>query len=180
MQKILYLFVLAVSITACQNDKRTSDTSTEKTAVQTVPKETSLRETLQNTTPRTSEALQKSFPQRLYNLKLDKEPVINGQTISGHFGGRKITLGITDAAGKQYRSATYFLDALNDDHFVDTDDTKFIKKERNGIKTFTKHYVESHTELEFLYKNRFYIHLLSEMNPDELWEAFDLKTLEKF
>ena len=172
MKKTFYIFVLAVLFAACTNDKKTANTSQSAPSV-----ETSLQSKLQETEPLTSAALKAAFPQQLYDLKLDKEPVIINQTISGHFGGRKITLAITDAAGENYRNATYFLNTLNDNSFENTADTKYIKKERNGIPTFAKQYVGSHTELEFLYKNRFYISLLSEMPPDELWDAFDLKSL---
>ncbi len=175
MKKTFYIFVLAALFAACTNDKGKANTSR-----QTSSDETSLQSKLQKTKPMTSAELKAAFPPQIYDLKLDKEPVIVNQTISGHFGGRKITLAITDAAGENYRSATYFLDALNDNDFENTADTKYIKKERNDIPTFAKHYVGSHTELEFLYKDRFYINMVSEMTPDELWEAFDLDALKDF
>lgn len=160
---------------ACKNKGEERSSITESSPP--TKEDASLQSELQEQEPLSNEELKAAFPKTIRDLKLDKEPVIVGQTISGHFGGRKLTLGITDTAGENYRVATYFLDALADTNFTDTSETKYIKKDRNGIMTFAKHYIGSHTELEFLYKDRFYISLLSEMEPDELWNAFDIESL---
>lgn len=186
MKNILKLTFVIMFLMSC-NDATKSTVSEEGATTEaadvnenTNGNKDNLLKQLASKIPLTNDQLKSAFPKNIQDLQLDKEPVVNGQTISGHFGGRKITMGITDSSGNNYLRASYYLDALNDEGFVDTADTKHIKKERNGVQTFTKHYVGSHTELEFLYQNRFLVHLVSEMTPDELWKAFDISTLQSY
>ncbi|MGJ8591032.1 MAG: hypothetical protein ACSHXF_00700 [Aquaticitalea sp.] len=181
--KIFFVLLFAISCKDASKSKGSEEGATnEATDVNEMNngKKDNLLKELAKKTPLTSEQLKAAFPKNIKDLQLDKEPVVNGQTISGHFGGRKITMGITDSAGDNYLRTSYFLDALNDENFVNTADTKHIKKERDGVQTFTKYYVGSHTELEFLYQNRFLVHLVSEMTPDELWDAFDINALQSY
>ncbi|MGX1024201.1 hypothetical protein [Psychroflexus sp. MBR-150] len=177
MKKIIYITFLATLLFACKNNKKEEDSNIVDANPQTTSSESSIK-TIQKLTPLSNEQLKAAFPKQLYDLKLDKDPVITGQSILGHFGGRKISLEVTDATGESKKRAIYFLNTLNNKNFEDTADIKYIKKERNGIATFATQYIGSHTKLEFLYKSRFYIYLLSEMNPDELWEAFDINALK--
>lgn len=179
MKKLFYLIFFIVLLGACKENPKGEDTTESMSNLQPAVGESSIKRDLQNLTPLAGEELQAAFPKQLYDLKLDKAPFVNNQTIVGHFGGRKITLTISDAAGENYRSATYFLDTLNDNDFVDTNETKYIKKVRNGFPTFARYDVGSHTELDFLYKNRFQVKLMSEMEPDALWKAFDINELNQ-
>lgn len=179
MKKLVYAIFFMVLLGACKETPNVENATESMSNPQPAVGESSIKGNLQNLTPLTSEELEAAFPKQLYDLKLDKAPFINNQTIVGHFGGRKITLTISDAAGENYRSATYILDALNDNGFVDTHETKYIKKVRKGIPTFARYYVGSHTELDFLYKDRFQIKLMGEMEPDALWEAFDINELKR-
>ncbi|WP_339918252.1 hypothetical protein [Yeosuana marina] len=179
MKKIIHVVFFVALLFTCKNNNN-KEASTEVTkSPQTTSKLTIITE-LQKLKPLSNEQLRVAFPEQLYDLKLDKEPVITGQSILGHFGGRKISLEVTDATGESHKRAVYFLNILNNKNFEDTPETKYIKKERSGISTFAKQYTEGFTELDFLYKNRFLIHLLGEMTPDELWQAFDMNELKNF
>lgn len=62
------------------------------------------------------------------------------------------------------------------------DNTKYSKKERNGLIT-SGVYVTSVNEavLKFLYDNRFYVKLEgNDMNVDELWDAIKLDDFKRF
>ena len=180
MKKIIYITFFVSLLFACKNNKKEEDSNITNTNPQTTSSESSIKSDLQKLTPLSNAQLKAAFPQQLYDLKLDKDPVITGQSILGHFGGRKISLEVTDATGESHKRAVYFLNTLNNKNFEDTLETKYIKKERNGISTFAKQYTEGFAELDFLYKNRFLIHLLGEMTPDELWQAFDINELKNF
>ena len=135
--------------------------------------EIDLKDLLSKKIPLTGEQLKAAFPRELHGLPLDQEPVIVNRTVSGQFGGSKVRLSITDTAGDNYRPATYFLDTYYKENFTDTKDTRFIKAERNGLRTFTVHYIGSHSDMQLLFDDRFHVQIQGEMSPDELWLAFD-------
>tara|TARA_R110000868_G_scaffold74718_4_gene216211 strand:- start:390 stop:968 length:579 start_codon:yes stop_codon:yes gene_type:complete len=131
-------------------------------------------------TPLTDEELVQAFPKELMGYSLDKVNAIPYmQQVVGQFGNRKILLSVADAAGKNNPLVTTFLGFYS---FVppSTDKNQSIKIERDGIKTIseTKY---NETEMKFIYDNRFYISLsVKAMNPDELWEAFDINLLKAY
>lgn len=131
-------------------------------------------------TPLTDEELVQAFPKELMGYTIDKVNAIpHMQQVVGEYGNRKILLSVADAAGKNNPLVTTFLGFYS---FVppSTDKKKSIKIERDGIKTIseTKY---SETEMTLIYDNRFYISLNTKaMNPDEIWEAFDIHVLKGY
>lgn len=131
-------------------------------------------------TPLTDEELLAAFPKELMGYSIDKVSAIPYmQQVVGQYGNRKISLSIADATGKNNPLVTTFLGFYS---FVppSTDKNQSIKIERDGIKTIseTKY---NETEMKFIYDNRFYISLsVKAMNPDELWEAFDINLLKAY
>ena len=130
-------------------------------------------------TPLTDEELLAAFPKELMGYSIDKVSAIPYmQQVVGQYGNRKISLSIADATGKNNPLVTTFLGFYS---FVppSTDKNQSIKIERDGIKTIseTKY---NETEMKFIYDNRFHISLsVKAMNPDELWEAFDINLLKQ-
>jgi hypothetical protein len=178
------MILLTLCFSCKEKTTKTEDKQTpEKQQTETVSadeNEIDIKELLAKKTPLPAEQLKEAFPKALHGLPLDQEPVIVNRTVSGQFGGRKISLSITDAAGDNYRPATYFLDAYYKENFTDTGDTRFIKAERNGLRTFTAYYVGSHSDMQLLFDDRFHVQIQGAMNPDELWLAFDDAVLQPY
>ncbi|WP_047414245.1 hypothetical protein [Cellulophaga sp. Hel_I_12] len=131
-------------------------------------------------TPLTDEELLGAFPKELMGFSVEKANAIPYmQQVVGLFGNRKIVLSIADAAGKNNSLVTTFLGFYS---YVPpaTDKKKLIKVERDGIKTISE-IKYNETEMKFIYDHRFHISLSAKaMNPDELWEAFDINLLKGY
>lgn len=131
-------------------------------------------------TPLTDEELLGAFPKELIGHPLEKVSAIPYmQQVVGQFGNRKISLSVADAAGKNNPLVTTFLGFYS---YVPpaTDKIKLIKIERDGIKTIseTKY---NETEMKFIYDKRFHVSLSAKaMDPDELWDAFDINALRGY
>lgn len=141
---------------------------------------------LSKMTPLTEDALRKAFPKQLKELPVDKKTTVIGQQIIGSFGDKKISLSIADAAGDANQLAAHMVDSYTYNKPQETEHFKVIKQERNGMETvkdYNKTAVQS--EIRFLYNKRFYITLSNndnriKLNPDELWEAFDINALNGY
>jgi len=131
----------------------------------------------------TDEELLQAFPENLMGYPLDKVDAIPGMAqVYGKFGNGKIWLSIADAAEGRNSIATSFIGSY---YYVPPASEKSTnsensKIERNGIKTIsTNKYNE--TEIHLLFDNRYKITLGSKgMSPEELWQAFDLTSLEEY
>lgn len=192
MRKIIILIVLALLITSC--DKKANQVlkelpkalDTPETTYQQISESQKITEKLAKTTPLTETELQNAFPKKINDLDVDDKITVIGQQIIGSFGKHKITLSVMDAAGINSELGGYFIDSYTYNKEEETDNHKIIHKERNGIKTITNYYVyKGGCEINFLYENRYYIMLGNndneiKMNPDELWNAFDINALKKF
>ncbi|MFD2916591.1 hypothetical protein [Psychroserpens luteus] len=139
---------------------------------------------LSETTPLSEDALRKAFPKQLKALQVDEKIMVIGQQIMGNFGDKKISLSIVDAAGDNNQLAQQIIDSYAFDKLQETENFKVIKQVRNGIETITDYYKTTvKSEIRFLYNNRFYVTLSNnenriKLNPDELWDAFDIRVLE--
>jgi len=148
-----------------------------------------LMEELLEKTPLTNAQFLEAFPKKLGNFSLDEAPYngtenvdANTQVMVGKFGNGTIKMEIIDAAGNFATQAILFLKNYDLMHLESDDNTKYSKKERNGLLT-SGVYVTSvdEAELKFLYNNRFYVKLEGKgMNVDELWDAIKLDDLKRF
>jgi hypothetical protein len=140
-------------------------------------------------TPLTNAQFLEAFPKKLGSLSYDEAPYsgtknvdANTQVMVGKFGNGSVKIEIIDAAGNFATQAILFLKNYDLMHLESDDNTKYLKKERNGILT-SGVYVTSvdEAELKFLYDNRFYVKLKGKgMNVDELWDAINLEDLKRF
>lgn len=129
------------------------------------------------------EELLQAFPKNLIGYPLDKVNALPGMAqVYGQFGNGKIWLSISDAAEGRNSIATSFIGSY---YYVPPASEKSTnsensKIERNGIKTIsTNKYNE--TEIQLLFDNRYKITLGAKgMSPEELWQAFDLTSLEEY
>ncbi len=133
-------------------------------------------------TPLTEEELLQAFPKDLSGLPLDEVSTLpNLQLVSGKFSNGKISISIADAAGYNNSIASSFLGNYG---FVNasSEDRKFSKIERDGIKTSSEYDVSSNrAEMWLFFDNRYYISLTGhDMNPEELWQAFDRNALNGY
>lgn len=141
---------------------------------------------LSKMTPLTENALRKAFPKQLKELPVDKITTVIGQQIIGSFGDQKISLSIADAAGDANQLAAHMVDSYTFNKPQETENFKVIKEERNGMETVTDYNKTAvQSEIRFLYNKRFYITLSNndnriKLNPDELWEAFDINALNGY
>lgn len=143
-------------------------------------------EKLSKMTPFSEDALRKAFPKQLKELSVDDKITVIGQQIIGRFGDGKISLSIADAAGDANQLAQQMIDSYAFNQHQENEHFKVIKQERNGMETLTDYYkTNGESEVRFLYNKRFYITFSNDdnmikMNPDELWEAFDINTLNGY
>lgn len=154
-----------------ENDGVTRHTEIEK-----------VQEELLQKRPLTDQALLEVFPKNLKGLALDNVRAIPGlQQVVGQFGNRKISLSIADAAGEINALATNFIGNYS---FVNpsTENLKFSNIERDAIKTVSEYNAyDNETEMWLLFDNRYYVVLSGKnMNPEELWQAFDLNALNGY
>lgn len=187
MKNILHAILVLVLCISCNSEAKKVTKDVLKAVEQTEKKSThqpsnfdSITNELLKKTPLTNEELLAAFPKELMGYSLDKVNAIPYmQQVVEQYGNRKISLSIADAAGKNNPLVTTFLGLYS---FVppSTDKNLSIKIERDGIKTIseTKY---NETEMKFIYDNRFHISLsVKAMNPDELWEDFDINDLKAY
>lgn len=189
MKRITLVLILIIVISSCGNDSKKADHSTvntsqieaqeEEDALLESPED--LKELLLQKTPFTEAEFMEAFPKAIKDLALDNEVQIINQQGYATYGNKKITLSIYDCAGKHYGKATLFGTVYNI-KAQDIDDTKYSNITRDAIKTINTHRANrNQTDITFLHKNRWYVVLTgNNMNPDELWSAFDLKALKNF
>lgn len=189
MKNILQSILVLLLFISCNSEakKVTKDVlksveqTEEKSANQPSDFDNITNELLQKT-PLTDEELLQAFPKDLRGLPLDKVGTIpRNQQVVGQFGSRKISLSIADAAGEKNVLATMFIGNYS---FVNpsTENRKFNNIERDGIKTVSDYNAyDNETEMWLLFDNRYFISLSAKaMNPDELWEAFDINALNGY
>lgn len=139
--------------------------------------------------PLTVEQLKEAFPKKIGNFNIDG-PIKMGidqidaatQVVIGSFGEGAIKLEISDAVGSMASLAVLHLKSYDLINYESDDNTKYVKKERNGIKTSGVYIVgENESELKFLFDNRFYVSIeAKEMDLDKLWELFGIQNLQRF
>ncbi len=139
--------------------------------------------------PLSVEQLTEAFPKKIGNFNLDGPPSMGidqidaaTQVIIGNFGEGAIKLEISDAVGNMAGLAVSHLKSYDLINYESDDNTKYVKKERNGIKTSGVYIVgENESELKFLFDNRFYVSIeAKEMDLDKLWELFGIQNLQRF
>lgn len=148
-----------------------------------------LMEALIAKTPLTNAQFLEAFPKKLGNLNLDATPYkgsdfINSDTqvLIGNYGNGAIKMEITDAVGNLAGQAVAHLKTYDLMNYESDENTKYIKKERDGILT-SGVYVTSvnESELKFLYDNRFYVTLEGKgMDVDVLWKTMGIDNLKQF
>ena len=150
-----------------------------------------LFEELMAKTALSNEQLLEAFPKKLGNLELDKgqpemgnpDSTVNGSVITGNFGDNTIKMVITDAVGNYAGLAVSNIKGYDLLHLPSDDNTKYLKKERNGIKTSGVYTVaDNQSELKFVFDKRFYVAVEAEgMTVDELWDILNVNTsLKRF
>lgn len=188
--KHLIFIVLLGSVLSCNQEAKKIQTELpnemEKMQESNNPTEgQNVANRLSEITPISEEALRRSFPEALKALPVDEKNVVVGQQIIGSFGGKKISLSITDAAGINNQLAAHTIDGYRYSKVPEENDSfKVVKKERDGVETHTDYYKKiGKSEMSFLFNERFHISLSNNDNrvkltPDELWDAFDISVLE--
>ncbi|WP_162623355.1 hypothetical protein [Confluentibacter sediminis] len=187
MKRIILILILVVFSVSCGNDSKKTDSSAgNNTQVEEHEKELSidskdLKELLSKTTLLTEAEFKEVFPKSIRGLALDDEVEIINQQGYAEYGNGKITLAIHDCAGKNSGMATMFGTAYNIKKH-DVDDIKYSNQKRDAIKTINTYRANrNQSDIVFLHNNRWYVNLSGKtMNPDELWEAFDLNALKNF
>lgn len=138
-----------------------------------------------------NEQLLEAFPKKLGSLELDNgqtemgnpDSTVSGSVITGNFGNNTIKMVVTDAVGNYAGVAINNIKSYNLLHLESDENTKYLKKERNGIKTsgvYTT--VDNQSELKFVFDNRFYITVEAKgMTVDELWDILNVNiSLKRF
>jgi hypothetical protein len=187
MKRITLVLILIIVISSCGNDSKKADSSAvNNTQIEQTENESSinqedLKELLLQKTPFTEADFMEAFPKAIKDLALDNEVQIINQQGYATYGNKKITLTIYDCAGKHYGKATLFGTVYNI-KAQDIDDTKYSNITRDAIKTINTHRANrNQSGITLLHKNRWYVVLTgNNMNPDELWDAFELNALKKF
>lgn len=137
------------------------------------------------------EQLLEAFPKKLGNLEIDSgqtemgnsDSTVSGSVIKGSFGNNAIKMVITDCGGNNAGLAIMNIKGYDLLHLESDDNTKYLKKERNGIKTSGIYTVANNqSELKFVFDKRFYVTLEAEgMTVDELWGILNVNTsLKRF
>jgi len=189
MKKLLQLVIVFALLFSCNPDaKKVTEgllkeiEKIEEEGITTNTEIEKLQEQLLKKKPLTDEELLHAFPKELMGYSSDKVIAIpNLQQVVGQFGNRKISLSIADAAGEKNSLATTFIGNYS---FVNpsTENRKFNNIERSGIRTISDYNAyDNATEMWLLYDNRYFISLRGDdMNPEELWQAFDINTLKEY
>jgi len=191
MKHIILAITIALCSTACNNSSKTKTVEAEQQ--KSSPKlfdEASINEqdiltSLSKTTPFTEAEFKEAFPKSINGLLLDGKVNIVKQQAIGNYGNGSMELNIHDCAGTNSGMASLFFISYKNkaqDDEQDDEQTKYFYKERNGIKTIAAYRMnKNHSTIIFLYHNRWYVILKADnMNPDKLWDSFDMKALENF
>ncbi len=187
MKNLLYSFLVLSLCLSCNSEaKKVSNAllqevdRIENEGISTNTELEKLEKELLQKTSLTDAELLRAFPKNLRELSLYEEAsTAPGMPQAfGQFGKRKISLSIADAAGDFNSLATTFIGNYG---LVNpsTENRKFNHIERDGIKTMSDYNAyDNETEMWLLYDNRFFISLRGDdMNPEGLWEAFDINAL---
>ncbi|QTY28074.1 hypothetical protein [Flavobacterium sp. CS20] len=142
---------------------------------------------LSKITPLSEDELKNAFPKHLKGVPVDEKIMVIGQQVVGSFGNHEISLSIADAAGNKNQLAANFINSYTYNKVPEeTNNFKVVNTEHSGIKTHAEYFKKNgRSGIWFLYNNRFYISLRNDdnrikMDPDELWEAFDINALQNF
>lgn len=200
MKNVLKLTLVLLFLVSCKETPESSGAATSKNLDGLMREVTGknadkdaeyarLMEELLAKTPLSNNQFLEAFPKKLGNLSLDETPYngtknvdANTQVMVGKFENGTIKMEIIDAAGNFATQAILFLKNYDLMNLESDDNTKYSKKERNGLLT-SGVYVTSVNEavLKFLYDNRFYVKLEgNDMNVDELWDAIKLDDFKRF
>jgi len=203
MKNLLKLTLVIMLLISCKDAPKSSDSSSsaESKNIESVIREVSgqnankdeeyarLFEELIVKKPLTVEQLMEAFPKKLGNLSLDATPTMgvdyidaDTQVIIGNYGNGTVKMEIIDAVGNFAGQAVAHLKSYDLITYESDDNTKYIKKVRNGILT-SGVYVSSvnESEIKFLYDNRFYVSLEGKgMDVDALWNAMGVDNLKRF
>lgn len=173
--KIILMIATVFCFMSCKQEEKGQDESQQDTE----------RIVIQNqdtqSFPYTADQFKKAFPRSINSLLLDGEVTVEKNQALGDYGKGTIALNIYDCTGKNNGMITLF-NSVYANKAQDDAQTKYINQERNGIKTTATYLVNKHkSTMVLLYRNRWYVILKSNnMNPDELWEVFDIHSLENF
>lgn len=193
--KLIFVIVLMVSCKDVSNSKGIESVMDEVVGRNDVINEKydALLQELGTKTPLTEAELLEAFPKQLGGLSGDSSTqprVTSDNSVVGSFGEHtiRIRMEILDAAGQNAMGAVLPLKMLHLNKVTSemNNTIRYSKKERNGIMTFgtdrdedTK--ADFHSELRFLYNDRFYVTLEGKnMNVEALWDTFDLNALKNF
>jgi len=190
MKRIILILALIVFISSCGNDSKKADSSAvNDTQIEQTEKESSinpedLKELLSQAIPLTETEFKNAFPTSIKGLPLDGEvSITNAKCKQGYatYGNENITLSIYDCAGECSGMATMF-GTVYSIKAQDNDDTKYSNQKRDAIKTTNTYRVKrNQSDIVFLHNNRWYVVIKgNNMNPDELWNAFELNALKNF
>jgi hypothetical protein len=187
MKHIILAIILALCSTACNNSSKTTTVeadqhkSSPKLFDEESMKAYEIKSSLSKTTPFTESEFRKAFPKSINGLLLDGKINIVKQQAIGKYGNGSIELSIHDCAGTNSGMASLFFITYKN-KAQDDEQTQYFYKERNGIKTIASYRMDKdHSTIIFLYQNRWYVILKADnMNPDKLWDSFDIKALENF
>lgn len=193
MKKLLKSVLVLLFLVSCKETPKSTESSNINSLIKEVSGQNAekeknyaqLFEKLIAKTPISNTQFLEAFPKKLGDLSLDALPEknidhmdANTQDIIGNFGDGAIKVEITDAVGQNASLAVSHLKSYDLINYESDDNTKYIKKERNGIKTAGVYEVGANdSELKFLYDNRFYVSIEAKgMGLDKLWENFDAET----
>jgi len=190
MKRIILILALIVFISSCGNGSKKADSSAvNDTQIEQTEKESSinpedLKELLSQAIPLTETEFKNAFPTSIKGLPLDGEvSITNAKCKQGYatYGNENITLSIYDCAGECSGMATMF-GTVYSIKAQDNDDTKYSNQKRDAIKTTNTYRVKRNkSDIVFLHNNRWYVVIKgNNMNPDELWNAFELNALKNF
>jgi hypothetical protein len=114
-------------------------------------------------------------------VNIEKDQDLGFCTGKGKYGNGIMELDIYDCAGTNSGMAGLFFEAYNTKS-LNEDQLKYYYRERNGIKTVENYKTDQFPNaIVFLYHNRWYVVLKADnMNPDKIWDSFDMKALKKF
>ena len=188
-KKILFLLIGFLIISCKTDNKSNSNIESIIKEVQVLGNEaeyTRLFEELTSKTALSNEQLLEAFPKKIGNLKIDEgqpelgnsDATVNGSEIAGSFGNNTLKMTITDAVGNNAGLAIMNIKGYDLIHLESDDNTKYLKKERNGIKTSGIYTVANNqSELKFVFDQRFYVTAEAEgMNVDQLWDLLNVNT----
>ena len=190
MKRIILILALIVFISSCGNGSKKADSSAvNDTQIEQTEKESSinpedLKELLSQAIPLTETEFKNAFPTSIKGLPLDGEvSITNAKCKQGYatYGNENITLSIYDCAGECSGMATMF-GTVYSIKAQDNDDTKYSNQKRDAIKTTNTYRVKrNQSDIVFLHNNRWDgVIKGNNMNPDELWNAFELNALKNF